>query len=528
MVYYCVFVLVASLKICAMEKADSPLIDKGQEAGYFYKNFIQWDNECSSLPFYRDNHAKKTEDLSADHILAGQYHAPAHKTHNKPKNLTAKEFERALDECAQTINDSINHENYWLYTVPHKDFFTLRDGRVLIYAQKLLLPESAVISCMGDLHGDYHSLGAYLKKLADTGYLSKTDPFKIEKPNFSMLFLGDYVDRGIYGVEVFYTLLRLKIANPDIGKVIMVRGNHEDIMINSAYGFVEELYKKFPERKDLIGKINNFYKLLPSVCYIGSRALDPNGAQAPKDYYFQACHGGLELGYLPNKLLENSRNPLFEAITKLNRAKNITFNPRLKDSPEFYQQLVHAGFSLRDIPLNPENQETVIGFMWNDFIVDNQEKILMPSRSEGIFAFGKKMVDRFLDLSSSPQQKYAVIGILRGHQHDNTLFDNQGKKTMMAMILDERYPQTKGVALLWRNKDTQTATLWPGIVCTFNVTPDTPYGDAHEKYGKMAYPGFDTATYGLLMLDSDIQKWRLQVENINPFTVKRADPIEEI
>ena len=68
-----------------------------------------------------------------------------------------------------------------------------------------------------------------------------------------MVFLGDYVDRGFYGTEVLYTIMMLKIANPE--KVILLRGNHEDHrqypvwMINltqiSRYGQIGSKVRRF-------------------------------------------------------------------------------------------------------------------------------------------------------------------------------------------------------------------------------------------------------------------------------------------
>lgn len=56
------------------------------------------------------------------------------------------------------------------------------------------------IVIVGDLHGQFHDLVHMLEKAGD--------PMDI-----NYLFLGDYVDRGIFGMEVVLTLIAIKVCS---------------------------------------------------------------------------------------------------------------------------------------------------------------------------------------------------------------------------------------------------------------------------------------------------------------------------
>ena len=83
---------------------------------------------------------------------------------------------------------------------------------------------------IGDIHGCYTALTHLLDELHLT-------------PEDKLVFLGDYTDRGMYGIEVLYTMLRLKVENPD--RVLIVRGNHEDVSLATRYGFISEGRAKY-------------------------------------------------------------------------------------------------------------------------------------------------------------------------------------------------------------------------------------------------------------------------------------------
>lgn len=56
-----------------------------------------------------------------------------------------------------------------------------------------------------------------------------------EPGTINYLFLGDYVDRGILGIEVCLLLFSIKISNPK--SVVILRGNHESRNMTEAFTF---------------------------------------------------------------------------------------------------------------------------------------------------------------------------------------------------------------------------------------------------------------------------------------------------
>ena len=56
------------------------------------------------------------------------------------------------------------------------------------------------IVIVGDIHGQVHDLAHMIEKAGDP-------------EDINYLFLGDYVDRGIYGMEVVFILLALKVSS---------------------------------------------------------------------------------------------------------------------------------------------------------------------------------------------------------------------------------------------------------------------------------------------------------------------------
>ena len=89
------------------------------------------------------------------------------------------------------------------------------------------------VTIVGDLHGSLSSLN-FVLQLLQQGEIGNTT---------AVVFDGDFVDRGHESLEVICILLLLKLAYPK--HVFLLRGNHEDVLVSSAYGFQDELEEKY-------------------------------------------------------------------------------------------------------------------------------------------------------------------------------------------------------------------------------------------------------------------------------------------
>ena len=98
------------------------------------------------------------------------------------------------------------------------------------------------------------------------------DPAKL-----NYLFLGDYVDRGIFGLECVLLLISIKINYPK--KFVMLRGNHESRNMTESFTFRDEVIQRFDNQ--VYEAFMDLFDSLPIACVVDDKYLAMHGGISP-------------------------------------------------------------------------------------------------------------------------------------------------------------------------------------------------------------------------------------------------------
>jgi protein phosphatase len=213
----------------------------------------------------------------------------------------------------------------------------------------------------GDIHGNFRDLHYFVSTIMNFNDMRFVP--------LNMMFLGDYVDRGDHGVEVVAFLFALKVLAPN--KVTLLRGNHEDTLVNGDLNLYRETSFRYQCRHlfgDLLGeevwsRCNRVFSFLPLTANIDNKIFCTHGG-------LPRYNGGADHRM---NMLRSAEMPRMESFFQVPENES-------RDHAAFRQMACDVCWS------DPAEDERMVdghGFGNNP-------------RGAGVILFGSKAVDKFL------------------------------------------------------------------------------------------------------------------------------------
>lgn len=233
----------------------------------------------------------------------------------------------------------------------------------IVKDQPMVVKVTTPCKVFGDIHGQYTDLMTFFYKWGEPKEGPNGDILSVD-----YLFLGDYVDRGRMSLETICLLMALKVKYPN--SIHLLRGNHEDRIINSNFGFAEECQKRLNddlmEDDSVFNMINYFFDYLPLCAIIDDQIF--------------CLHGGIGSSVRKVVELESIPRPL---------------------------EIVHEA--------NNHQQQIVMDILWSDPTDYDTEIGIHPNTQRdsnnygNIVKFGPDIVKKFL-------QENSLSYIIRAHE----------------------------------------------------------------------------------------------------------------
>jgi len=146
-----------------------------------------------------------------------------------------------------------------------------RECKGVLQKQSMVCSIKTPVKVFGNIYGNFIDLMRffYIWK-APTEHALEGDI-----GSFGYIFLGNYIDRGLRGLEVICLLFALKCKYPE--QIYLLRGNHEDRAINAIYGFGEECKTRLNENindpNSVFQNVNDTFAWLPVAVIVEEKVL---------------------------------------------------------------------------------------------------------------------------------------------------------------------------------------------------------------------------------------------------------------
>ncbi|CAM9309797.1 unnamed protein product [Chrysoparadoxa australica] len=308
------------------------------------------------------------------------------------------------DELAQKMismfRNPKEHADYLTSQRFAKDVLRLcrKVGAVFESEPRCIFVQSPVY-VFGDIHGNLEDLHFFADNIWKLGMNLTAGKF---------LFLGDYVDRGLLGLECLAYLFSLKIENPD--KLFMLRGNHELRDVNGWVdyyrdkSFLWQCQNRFGEDagEQVWEECNAVFDRLPLAAVI--------------DHDIFCVHGGIP-------------RPVGESTSRIQDIMSVPAVAGVCPPNEFETF---------------ESQQVASDCLWSDPAKQDQEGGLDDTgfgeslRGGGAICFGSKAIDDFL-------QQGNLSYIVRAHEaHSEGVSLSKGAKVFTVFSTSKDHGQGKG------------------------------------------------------------------------------------
>jgi len=133
------------------------------------------------------------------------------------------------------------------------------------------LPKKGEAIFVGDIHGDAEAVKSIVKQ---NKFIERME--KGEK-DISLVFLGDYADRGTKNIATVEEIATLKLLYPE--NVVLIRGDHEETKTGEHYGLLGSFVKKYGEKEGekLFQKYNEMTEEMPGIVVTGNGIVGVHG-----------------------------------------------------------------------------------------------------------------------------------------------------------------------------------------------------------------------------------------------------------